>query len=335
MNNTDHIDLSDDNRQILHRVKFSILLILEIPALLLSLLIFYFFLRNQPILQVPQNCALFILLVVNFIQLSVVLPFSIHFYALDFVRPAVPIYCMSWTFLAYSVYAISEYLMATISVQRHMLVFHSHLLRIRRMRILLHHSPLIFFLIYPTAFYIYAIFIYPCDGTQWDYTSTVCGFANCHLVLNKVLGTFDWIVNNGLPILINALANALLIVRVIRQKRQQQRPVTWKQQRRMTVQLFCISSLYIVGWAPSLIVGLIQILVNPTFLAEVQTVYFIELINIICLLLPWVCIGLVPELLRWIKTICHIAPQRNTVGVITHSLQPTNEHTASVNVPKL
>ena len=271
MNNT---DIFNDKRQILYRVKLSILLTLQIPAIFLSLVIFYFFLKNPAILRTPQNCALFILLTVNFIQLSVVLPFSIHFYALGYVSPATSAYCTSWTFLAYTVYVTGEYLMATISVQRHMLVFHSHALRIRWMRILFHHSPLILFLIYPAIFNIFVVLVYPCDGTQWDYTSTVCGFANCYLVYDKVLGTFDWSFNNGLPMLINALANALLVIRVIRQKRQQQRPVTWKQQRRMTVQLFCISSLYIIGWGPSLIVGLIQILVDPTFLAEIQAAYF-------------------------------------------------------------
>ena len=321
MNNIDHIDSFEDRRSLLHRIKFSLLLALQIPALFLSFLIFYFFLKNRAILQTPQNCALFILLTVNFFLLSVVLPFSIHFYALGYVNPATSAYCTSWTFLCYTLYVSSEYLMATISVQRHMLVFHSHVLRIRWMRVVFHHLPLIFFLIYPAIFYIFAILIYPCDGTQWDYTNSVCGFANCYLVYNKVLGAFDWAFNNGFPVLIIVFANALLVMRVIKQKRQQQRRLRWKQQRRMTVQLFYIASLYMISWIPSLIVALVQILVDPTFLVEVQANYFIEFINVVCFLLPWMCIGLIPELLRWIKTKCHIGRARNAVGTIAHPIQ--------------
>lgn len=321
MNNTDDLEIFDYKRWILHRVKFSILLTLQIPAFLLSLLIFYFFLKNRTVFQTPQNYALLILLIVNFIQLSIVLPFSIHFYAMGSVTPATPIYCTMWTFFAYTLYVISEYLMATISVQRHMLVFNSHILRIRWKLVVFHHFPLIFFLIYPLIFYVFAILVYPCDGAQWDYTSTVCGFANCYLLYDKVLGTFDWGFNNGIPMLINALANALLVIRVIKQKRQRQQRLNWKQQRRMTVQLFCISSLYLVGWTPSLIVGLVQILGHPTFLAEIQTTYFLDLINVICLLLPWICVGLLPELLRWIKAVCHLTKPRNMVGTTGHQTQ--------------
>lgn len=89
----------------------------------------------------------------------------------------------------------------------------------------------------------------------------------------------------------------------------------------MTVQLFCISSLYLVGWTPSLIVGLVQILGHPTFLAEIQTTYFLDLINVICLLLPWICVGLLPELLRWIKAVCHLTKPRNMVGTTGHQTQ--------------
>lgn len=87
----------------------------------------------------------------------------------------------------------------------------------------------------------------------------------------------------------------------------------------MTVQLFCMSSIYILGWGPSLIVGIIQILGYPTFLAEIQTTYFLELASIICLLLPWICLGLIPELRRWMTTKCCIGPAHNMVRPIGHN----------------
>ena len=319
MNNTDDIEALYDKRWIVNRVKFSILLTLQIPAFLLSLLIFYFILTNRGVFQTPQNRALLVLFVVNFIQITVLVTFSIHFYAVGTVTPATPIYCTLWTFLGYILYAISGYLMATISVQQHILVFNGHILRIRWKRFLFHYLPLIFFVIYPIIFYSLIILLYPCDGTQWDYTSTICGFTNCYLLYDKVLGTSDWMLNVAFPIVIIVLANVFLIVRVVRQKCRQQRRFRWKRQWRMTVQLLYISSIYIIGSGPSLVVGIAQIFGYPTFLAEIQTTYFAELASLICLLLPWICLGLVPELGRWITTKFRIAPAHNIVAPIEHA----------------
>ena len=318
MNETLDVQMFDYRRWILHRVKFSILLGLQIPAVVLSLLIFYFFLTNHTSLKIPQNRSLLILLIVNFFQITVLVSLSIHLYAVGSVKPATPIYCTLWTFITFVLNGMSEYLMATIAIQQHMLIFHSHVLRIRWKRFTFHYFPLIFFLIYPTVFYTFLFILYPCDGTQWDYTSTTCGIAHCYLVYDKVLGTFDWLFNVGAPAVVIALANASLILRVIQKKRQHHRQVRWREQRRMTIQLICLSGIYLICWTPSLLVGIVQLLVRPTFLADLQTHYFIELSNIICLLLPWVCLGFLPQVLNQIKAKFHVRPARNAVGTIGH-----------------
>lgn len=308
----------ENDKITLYHIKFSILLALQIPALILSLLIFVFFWKHHAIRRAPQNQALLILLIVNFIQLAFDLPFSLHFYYLGFVSPNTPTYCTWWTFFSFILYVTGEYLMATISVQRHMIVFNKHLLQARRIRILLYNIPLLFCLIYPLIFYIFAIILYPCDGTQWRPTDNACGYADCYLVYDTVLGTFDWVVNNGLPMVINTLANVTLVIRVVRQKRRHQRRILWRQQRNMTRQLFCVSSLYIVAWTPCLTVGLVQILGYPDFLAQIQTDYFIDLIFVICLFLPWICLGLIPELKRWVIKLYRHLQATNTVGPTDH-----------------
>ena len=323
------VETTDHPQSQLHRIKFSILLTFQVPAYILSLLIFAFFIKNTRLLSISHNQALLVLLVVNFIQLTITLPMNLHFYAVSAVVPSTPTFCQWWTFIEFSLYVTSEYLMATISVQRHMLVFNAHVMRVCWMRWLLYYSPLIFSLTYPGIFYLGAIIFYPCDGSQYDFTSNVCGFTPCYLLFNKVLGTFDWAVNNGVPMVINALANVLLVVRVIRHKRQQNRTVSWKQQRRMTVQLFWISSLYLIAWSPCLVVGLVQILGYPTFMASIQTSYFLDLIYVVCLFLPWVILGLLPELDNWLKSFCGLNRVRNVVSTTStnlHTTHPTRVH---------
>lgn len=302
----------------LHQTKFIILLILEIPAWILSLIIIIFFIQNRTIRQTLYHHALLMLISINFLQLSITVPLAIRFYSMSQVNPATHGYCLTWIFLEFTCYTLSELYIATIAIQRHMLIFNGSILRIRWKRIIYHHFPLVLCLLYSIVLYTFLILIYPCDETQWDYTKNLCGFSPCYLV-NKVLGTFDWLAHNATPTLVNAIANIILIVRVVRQKRRQQRLFRWRQQRRMTIQLFCISMLYIIAWTPCLIAGLGQLLFSPTFLAEVQTDYFLDLIYSISLFLPWISLALLPELSVWIRNGFCCGRQPNAIEPTTNT----------------
>ena len=166
----------------------------------------------------------------------------------------------------------------------------------------IHDLPLLLCLLYPTVLYVIIVIFYPCERNHWDFSSNLCGLANCYLVDNKVLGTFDWAVNNGFPILIIALANVGLVLRVIREKHRRQQVVSWRKQRRMTVQLLSISCLYFFTWFPTLCIAVVQQLFIPDFLIQVQFNYVLDLTYVICLFLPWVCLGLFPQLIQWMKT---------------------------------
>jgi hypothetical protein len=48
----------ENDKLVLHRAKFVILLVLQIPSIIISLLIFVFFLTHRAPLNVPQNQAL-------------------------------------------------------------------------------------------------------------------------------------------------------------------------------------------------------------------------------------------------------------------------------------
>ena len=250
---------------VLHRVKFTIILLLQIPAIALSLLIFIFLTKHRSLLKAPQNHGLIILLIVNFIELLSDIPLGLQFYLRDYVIPAAPAYCTWWTFIALTLSTTSAYLVATIAIQRHMFIFSQHLLRIRWMRVLLHNFPLAISVTYPMLFYLFTIVLYPCDGSQWDYTSRLCGFADCYLLFDKWLGTFDLFINACTPMVIDILANTILIARVFRQKRRAQQSLRWQQQRRMMIQLFCLSTLFLIGWTPSVVVQIINVLDDPIF----------------------------------------------------------------------
>ena len=298
---------------VLRRVKFTIILLLQIPAIALSLLIFIFFTKHRSLRKALQNHGLIILLIVNFIELLSDIPLGLQFYLRDYVTPATPAYCTWWTFIGLTMSTTSAYLVATIAIQRHMFIFSQHLLRIRWMRVILHNFPLAVSVAYPMLFYLFAIVLYPCDGSQWDYTSRLCGFADCYLLFDKWLGTFDLSINAYTPMVIDILANTILIARIFRQKRRAQRALRWQQQRRMIVQLFCLSTLFLIGWTPSVVVQMINVLHDPFFFYQIQQNYFLDLMYVVYLFLPWMYLGFFPELPKWIMQRCRCRQAPNAV----------------------
>ena len=308
----------DNYAFILRRVKFILLITLQIPAITLTLFMFAFIIKDRTFLAKLQNQPLVILLIINFLSLTIDLPMPIHFYSLGYVNPATAAYCTWWTFFEYSSNLISELLMAAISIQRHILIFQSHILQVRFKRYLLYYLPLVLSVIYPIIFYLFAIVIYPCDGTQWDYTSNVCGNANCYLVYDPVLSTYDWIVDVGLPIVVIILANVALVIRVIKQKYRHHEAFSWRKQRRMTLQLLSISSLYLIAWLPSVIIGVIQEFNSWSFYAQIQSDYTLNLIYLVCPLLPWIYLGLMPKFTKWIWNGLHNA------ATVQNTVQPFN-----------
>lgn len=308
-----NMDASGNDKALLHRIKFIFMFTLQILALLFSLVIFLFFIKHRAPLKAAQNHGLLLLLTVNFIQLLFNMPLILHFYELGHVHPSTSLYCTWWTFFEYTIYAVGAYLLAVISLQRHMFIFNQHFLRTTWMRILLHYFPLLFSIIYPTVFYLYAIVLYPCDNNPWDYTKKLCGYGNCYLLFDKFLGTFDLLVNNSLPVVIDVVTNIVLILRVFMRKNRARQSVRGSQQRRMMIQLFFLSTLYIICWSPFLTVLFVNILQDPTFMNEIQMDYFSDLVYMVYLLFPWLCLGFFPELRKWLTRLLIHRQRRNTI----------------------
>jgi hypothetical protein len=208
-------------------------------------------------------------------------------------------------FLESTLDAINQFLVAIISIQRHILVFQPNILNLRRKRYLLYYQPLLLCIAYPIIFYMITVVFYPCDDMHWDFTSNMCGQNACYYSHNEILAEFDWIGNTAVPTIVILLANVALVIRVIKQKRRRQQPIPWSKQRRMTLQLLSMSSLYLITWIPSIVTGLIQQFKPSSFLYQIQEDYISDLTYLICLLLPWMCIGLLPEFKKWVFKLFH------------------------------
>ena len=297
-----------------HLTKFILMLILEIPAILLSILILIYFAMNRHARSKPKNHGWIVLLIVNFVQLIFDLPMPISYFHLNDVWPASNAYCAWWIWCEFSVNAIGLFLMSWISIERHLFIFHSHAtLRRYWRKWVFHYIPIILCLIWAPVFFFVVVIIHPYCTNEWDFSSLTCGIP-CYFTIN-ILVQFDFIFDIVFPITMIMFANLTLVIRVIYQKMSRHQVVNWRRHRRMVLQLWIVSSLYIGFWLPATITQLVQMTVMPSFMTNhLETMQFA--IYLIPLLLPIICLSVLPELMKKLKTII-ATPQTNVVGVVT------------------
>ncbi|CAF0826049.1 unnamed protein product [Adineta ricciae] len=315
---TNDTDTSSDY-SVLYAIKFAILVALEIPSILVSLVIFAYFGTNRAARLTTQNISIFVLLLINFLQVTTDLPMPMSFFRLNgIVQPATSSYCTWWTFYEFSLNTVNGYVMAWISIERYVLIFHSNFTRNlsiwkrRAFQII----PLIICTLWGPLYYFVTIIISPmCTNTR-SYVALLCGLP-CYLL--TTWGTFDLFCDVILPVLTIFMFNLILFIRAIYHTMVIRRRVqnNWRQHRKMALQLGLISFVYLVIWVPLSIIQLGLNYIDPNFLATyLDTFNF--LVYIIPLILPMLCLMSMPDLMKQIKTrllTCHgvtVVPMNNT-----------------------
>ncbi|CAF0797720.1 unnamed protein product [Adineta ricciae] len=185
--------------------------------------------------------------------------------------------------------------MAWASIERHLLVFYPTVFTTRYRRILCHYIPLLVTaFVYPIMFSITVVFVYPCRN-EFIMSSIFCGYS-CALRIPSV-AMYARIAHNFIPTFIVVGSSLALLVRVITQKQRIHRnQFNWRRYRRMIVQLMTIISLFLVLTTPVTLVSIIQYCCLPTFGAAVQMPYLSFLIRFLNILMPFVCLSLLPEI---------------------------------------
>jgi hypothetical protein len=103
-------------------------------------------------------------------------------------------------------------------------------------------------------FYSLVVIFYPCENA-YLYDSYLCG-GSCYQ-FQPVIGTIDYVINAVTPVICMTLANMILLIHVIYQKRSMKIANTWRKNRLMYIQLVYISMLYFIIWIPFVTVSLI------------------------------------------------------------------------------
>ncbi|CAF3819622.1 unnamed protein product [Rotaria sp. Silwood1] len=206
------------NYSLTYSIKFAVLIALQIPSILVSLTIFIYFGYNSTTLVKDHNQSILILLLINFFQVISDLPMPMNFFQLDgIVRLTTSAYCTWWTWYEFSLNTTNGFIMAWISIERHILIFHSYFLRTLSIwkRRLLRIIPLVFCCLWGPLYYTYTIIISPmCINIRY-FNSLLCGMP-CYLLTNW--GTFDLFFDVISPVLTIFIFNLALFICVIQQK---------------------------------------------------------------------------------------------------------------------
>ena len=266
------------------------LVILSAPCYAFNL---YHLFSKAALRKTVHNHGVAALLVVNFFVVTVDLPIMLNSYIVGKMVPQNDGFCQFWMFIDYYLFVTGLILMSFASFERHIHVFHSSWIQTRSRRLLVHYVPLLLCVIYPFCYYIGVLFLYPCSN-RYDYTIGSCSSA-CFLASNQILAFYEFLAHGTVPTLLIGIFSIGLWVRVLLHNRKVQQMPNWSRHRKLTIQMLGISSLYLITGLPLCIVSLVQLAGVGDFGLSLIP-YLIMMIYFNPTILPFVCLGVLPEL---------------------------------------
>jgi hypothetical protein len=251
--------------------------------------------------------------IVNGLIIIAELPFTLTYLYHGFVRDMA--ICSGWVLVNYTLFMLSISLTAWTSIERYLFIYHEHF--IKKHSILLHYFPVGIHIVYTPLFYVALVIFYPCQQAYTPY-SYICG-GPCYL-FQIVPCMIDWGFNVGFVLLITCVVNIMLIISNIRQRDRMKRAIItarnsqqWVKKSRivflminsflfqrrtmkLSVQLFSISTLCIIGWIPYGVVSIMQIFADTPLLDYILATFFIYFPYVQTLFLPYACLFFMPEI---------------------------------------
>ncbi len=316
-NNT-NLSLTDEPFSLSRSVCFCLISMVNIPSTICSLLLLYHLFTKRHLKIVLHNHMIMVLLLAILMIQLIDMPLYLKYLYLGFVSPATAAMCFFWWYIDIAFYDTVVILLAWTSFERHILIFHSKWIAIRKNLWLFHYLPMIFFLIYPLSFYLFVLLIPTCDEKYlFDFTQGWCDYNPCYYN-NDSLSLYDNLMNATIPCLLIALFSIVLVFRVLWTKKIRfHRPIQWKKYRKMTIQLFTISSFFVVFNLPLLFYYSLQICGSiPTVVDDHILPYLLFLANFSVLLLPFVIIFSLPKNIwkeQWQTIKQYIQQRRNLI----------------------
>ncbi|CAF0893964.1 unnamed protein product [Rotaria sp. Silwood1] len=263
---------------------------IQIPSFFCAIQSVRFSQKNNPLSHI-QNHALACLLLVSIWTIGIDLPFTQAYLWLDNVPIRTTWACIFYNVSFFSMTGLNRVLMAFMCIERHFLVFHNHLYRTHRSRLLFHYIPFYFTILSIVIYFIIINTLISCGDISFDYTRFMCGYT-CAIRIRNLGMVYIWL-NVFVPTAITTIASILLPIRFVIQKTSLHR-LQWYRARKMIIQTSIIAGAYVICWLPYSIV--LQLLVNGilSFSDPNITLFFIYGPYITSLLTPFIVQHTIP-----------------------------------------
>ena len=274
-------------------VQFTLLLVAMVVSIPCFIFVLYHFLASRALRSALNNHVIILLLISNGIQTVTDVPMRLSYYYLGVIWPSSVYYCYVWFFLDYYLFTTCFLLLTWGSVERHILVFRMQLYNTRLRRVLGHYLPLVGCWMYPLVYYVVFFFWYPCEN-YYDESVGNC-VTPCYLWESAVMALYEQIAHGIALMCLISFFNVLLIIRVLRRRQQMGRQFTWASNRKMTLQLLSVCSLFFITNIGYFVIQIGRLLGSENFGRTVAAWVF-PLSMFMPLLIPFVCLSTVQNL---------------------------------------
>ena len=281
--------------------KFYLFVVLEPPAIICNTLLVFYLLFDRNLRLTLHYHGLLALLITSLLNNLVEVPRIIHYLHSGVVTIQSMINCIIWQCCDYLMFSMINVLMLWTSIERHLLIFNSQLYSTSKHRLYLHYGPLVVVIIYMCLFYIGAVLIYPCEP-QLDFTQPLCGYP-CYTGYSNI-SVYDLLAHGWIPLCCSVLFDIGFVLRTIYRRRVgiREPAVQWRKHRKMMFQLLVISSLCSACQIPFVSLLFVQLFTQlPDMVLYIQTTYFYYLFWFLTMILPFACLGCLPEVINRMK----------------------------------
>ncbi|CAF1078748.1 unnamed protein product [Adineta steineri] len=309
----DDTSLFDIGTQQSYAIQFWIFLFLIIPSMIFAFFALYHLLRERALRQALHNHIIIILLIINLFYQMTDMCFFIHYFRTYQSFMPTPTFRLFWGYIDWSIYAVQSFLYAWVTIERHILIFHDHLLSTRKKRLFIHYLPPVIITIYPLLYYAIVHFVPTCENTFDNLTTP--GFFPCQFS-DAVFGTYEIVADAIIPCFTIVISSVALLFRAVWQRYHMHRQIQWRQYRKMTLQVIIISTIYLILPFPYMMITFLHLCGMPAeigaeFLSRTMFFTYYTLF-----LFPIVSVGALSELREKVKNIIRFRRQRRMVGTL-------------------
>ena len=314
--------------------RFWLYLIPNTLSLFCSVFVLFHLLFDRALRQALHNHIIIVLLFIGLIYEATSVPLMLYWYRLGDAWKFPLSFAHFWTLIDYFCYSTQLVGFGWASIERHILIFHGNWVSTKRRRFFVHYLPLITVMIYSIVYYVWIIVFPFC--TEVIRQSPFNGVPMSCVLGNPIFYKYNTISHQFIPVSLIITLNTALFIRVIWQKSRMNRSIEWRKQRKMTIQLLSISSLYFIFMGPRTLFQFCRFLgleTNDILVLYYHSAFFA---NYIMFLFPFVCCAAMPELGRKLKTLFFCQKQQRGIVPGPMMTNPTTQkRTGPVGISSL